>query len=125
MKHILQTLAIITVVLLVLVDRSSHVKAQTVVDQSFTSPNNLGAAINECCAFVAQTFTAGLSGTLAGVNINVIPSENSPFALHVAIDTVTSTGEPSSLLTGTRSITPALVLEVLGGINAEAGSGFR
>ena len=29
-----------------------------VVDQSFTTPGNLTTSINDCCAFVAQTFTA-------------------------------------------------------------------
>jgi hypothetical protein len=49
-----------------------------VVDQSFTSPGNLTAVINECCNFVAQTFTAGRDGLLAGVNIDTYdatPSE--------------------------------------------------
>ena len=49
-----------------------------VVDQSFTSPGNLTAIINECCNFVAQTFTAGRDGLLAGVSIDTYdatPSE--------------------------------------------------
>lgn len=41
------------------------------LDQSFTSPFNLGADINNCCRYVAQTFTAGVSGDLTGVNVAV------------------------------------------------------
>ncbi|MES2355505.1 MAG: hypothetical protein V4568_14105 [Pseudomonadota bacterium] len=71
-----------------------------VIDQSLTSPNNLGADINECCKFVAQTFTAGLTGVLAGINIDVSSFINSPFPLHVAIRTVTESGEPSPTILG-------------------------
>jgi len=77
---------------------SASVMAQTTLDQSFIAPNNLGADINEGAAFVAQTFTAGLTGTLAGVNIDVTSPTNSPFFLHVAIRTVTGNGEPSSTI---------------------------
>ena len=31
----------------------------------------MGASINECCRYVAQTFTAGISGALAGVNLRI------------------------------------------------------
>jgi hypothetical protein len=41
------------------------------VDQSFTAPTNLGAEINECFAFVAQTFTAGRTGALTGVSVDI------------------------------------------------------
>ena len=77
--------------------------AQPVIDQSFTSPSDLSAFINECCAFVAQTFTAGLTGTLDGVYIDV-GSNNSPFPLHVAIHTVTISGEPSSTILGNTTL---------------------
>jgi len=97
MKHILKTLAVIATVFFLLGAPAYPVIADTVVDQSFTSPTNLGGDINECCAFLAQTFTAGLTGTLAGVNIDV-RSQNSPFPLHVAIHTVTNNGEPSSTI---------------------------
>ena len=42
-----------------------------VIDQSFTSPTNAVSAINECCAFIGQTYTAGLSGTLAGLALDI------------------------------------------------------
>ena len=41
-----------------------------VVDQSFTTPSGATTSINQCCAFVAQTFTAGRNGLLAGVNVD-------------------------------------------------------
>src|ERR1051325_1397113 len=99
MKHILKTLVILEMFFFMLCASAYPVIAQTVVDQSFTpSPANLGANINECCTFVAQTFTAGLTGTLAGVNIDVSSPTNSPFPLHVAIHAVTISGEPSSTI---------------------------
>ncbi len=67
------------------------------LDQSFTSPFDLGADINECCRFIAQTFTAGLTGTLGGVNIDV--GSTSVFPLHVAIRTVID-GVPSTTVLG-------------------------
>jgi hypothetical protein len=57
-----------------------------ILDQSFTSPTNLGTAINECCKYVAQIFSPGLNGPLAGITLDVISS--SSFPLHVAIRTV-------------------------------------
>ena len=68
-------------------------------DQSFTSPSGLFADINECCRFVAQTFTAGLTGTLGGVNIEVRSPQISVFPLHVAIRTVID-GVPSTTVLG-------------------------
>jgi hypothetical protein len=41
-----------------------------VLDQSFTSPNNATNVIGDCCEFVAETFTAGSDGRLAGVSID-------------------------------------------------------
>jgi len=76
--------------------------AQTVIDQSFTSPTT-GLALYGDYAFIAQTFTAGLTGALAGVNINV--NSSSPFPLQVAIHTVTSSGEPSSTILGNTTLT--------------------
>jgi hypothetical protein len=67
------------------------------LDQSFTSPGDLGASINDCCRFVAQTFTAGLTGTLGGVNIDV--QSSSTFPLHVAIRTVID-GVPGTTVLG-------------------------
>lgn len=59
---------------------------------------NAGASINDCCKFIAQTFTAGLTGTLGGVNLDV--GSVSSFPLHVAIRTVTASGVPSPAILG-------------------------
>ncbi|HYW29203.1 MAG TPA: calcium-binding protein [Gaiellales bacterium] len=71
----------------------------SVVDQSLTpSPtnSNLSAAINQCCVYVGQTFTAGLSGDLTGVNVSVGASTAQPLSdLRVAIRPVVD-GTPGS-----------------------------
>jgi len=72
-------------------------KAQFSLDQSFTPPFNLSVGIDECCAFVAQTYTAGKTGTLAGVSVDVIST--SAFRLHVAIRTVAG-GLPTTTVLG-------------------------
>jgi hypothetical protein len=59
---------------------------QSIIDQSFTSPYGLGANINECCEYVAQIFTPEITGSLTGVNIDVLSEKLSK--LHVAIHTV-------------------------------------
>ena len=100
MKHTLTTLAFLGVIFSMHCASACPAMGQTVVDQSFTTPTNLGANINECCAFIAQTFTAGVTGTLAGVNIDVNSPINSPFSLHVAIHAVTINGQPSSIVLG-------------------------
>lgn len=65
------------------------------LDQSFTTPYNLGANINEGCKYIGQTFTAGVTGKLTGVNINVhrFGSDTAP-ALRVVIQNAVN-GEPS------------------------------
>jgi parallel beta-helix repeat protein len=49
-----------------------------VLDQSFTSGNNLSAATGGCCNFIAQTFTAGRFGSLAGVNVDTYDANDPP-----------------------------------------------
>jgi len=68
-----------------------------VVDQEFTSPTNLDALVNGCCRFSAQTFTAGRSGVLVGINIDIQGTGSS--RLHVAIRTV-SAGTPTATILG-------------------------
>lgn len=80
--------------------KSNRIPTTTVIDQSSISETNLGSEINSCCKFVAQTFTAGVTGTLSGVAIDVTSSPNSSFPLHVAIRTVTSSGMPSPIILG-------------------------
>ena len=76
------------------------------IDQSLTGPGTLGAFINDCCRFAAQTFTAGLTGTLAGISIDV--QSTSTFPLHVAIRTVTN-GAPSTTVLGETTLTSSSV----------------
>ena len=49
----------------------ARAEGEPVLDQSFVSPENLGASIHECCALIAQTFTAGADGTLAGGKVDI------------------------------------------------------
>jgi hypothetical protein len=71
--------------------------AQLRLDQSFTSPFNMSANINECCDFVGQTYTAGKTGVLTGVSVDV--SSQSVYQLHVAIRTVEG-GLPTTTVLG-------------------------
>jgi hypothetical protein len=68
------------------------------LDQSFVdSSTNLGANINEAARYVAQVFTAGKSGTLAGVNISVGSGQS--YGLRVTIRNATG-GVPGSTVLG-------------------------
>jgi hypothetical protein len=62
----------------------SPAAAVPVLDQSFTSPGSLFMVINEACTYAAQTFTAGVTGTLTGVRIDVQSNPDAP-PLRVAI----------------------------------------
>ena len=59
-----------------------------VLDQSFTAPGDSGAALNDCCRYVAQTFTAGMTGALTAVSLDVVST--SAFPLKVSIHGVTN-----------------------------------
>jgi hypothetical protein len=76
---------------------------ETVIDQSFTS-GTLEALINECCPFVAQTFTAGVSGVLAGVNVDVFDCCASTASLRVAITTVDADHQPTDVALGQTTV---------------------
>jgi hypothetical protein len=92
----------------------------TTVDQSYTTfsgtggTGSLSAAINEAVAFVAQTFTAGVTGYLTGVNIDVVSATTSgsppvsPFPLNVAILAV-SNGVPTSTVLAATTVPPGNV----------------
>src|SRR5216683_6117222 len=86
------------VVLLFLTCAPFSTRADT-VDQSFTGPITEGASINECCAFIGQTYTAGLSGTLAAVSLDVVETPGSSFPLDAQIRTV-SGGLPTTTVLG-------------------------
>ena len=69
-----------------------------VIDQSFTQGSDLGTTINDCCAYVAQTYTAGLSGMLAAVSVDIADfGEHLP--LDVEIRTVLN-GLPTTTILG-------------------------
>ena len=72
-----------------------------VVDQSFTSPSDVDTAINECCRYIAQTFTAGMTGDLAAVSVDVLSTPH--FDLHIAIHAVTN-GLPNSSILGEKTL---------------------
>jgi len=74
-------------------------RASTIIDQFLTSGNDEGANINECCAFLAQTYTAGLSGTLAGVSVDIREFAGDNYPLDVQIRTV-SDGLPTTTILG-------------------------
>jgi hypothetical protein len=59
-----------------------------VIDQSFTEPAGALAGINDCCRYVAQTFTAGMTGALTAVSLDVLPISDR--FLKVAIHGVTN-----------------------------------
>src|SRR5512140_115857 len=54
-----------------------------VLDQSFVTPSNAAAEINGPTRYVAQTFTAGLTGALTAVSLDV--ESSSQFALRVQL----------------------------------------
>ena len=72
-------------------------RATPVLDQSFIEPNNAAAFINEAAPFVAQVYTAGVSGTLASISIDV--SSNDNFPLRVSIRAVVD-GIPTAVVLG-------------------------
>jgi hypothetical protein len=72
-------------------------RATPVLDQSFTEPNNAAAFINEAAPFVAQVYTAGVSGTLASISVDVSSSDN--FPLRVSIRAVAG-GLPTAVVLG-------------------------
>jgi hypothetical protein len=68
-----------------------------VVDQSFTSGNDLSDGLYGHPVLMAQTYTAGVSGTLQGVAIDVSSFTN--LVARVQIETVTG-GVPSNVVLG-------------------------
>lgn len=70
------------------------------LDQAVAPGDNQGvfAVINECCAFVGQTYTAGLTGVLAGVSVDVESNRDFPLRVQIrategGVPTVTILGE--------------------------------
>jgi hypothetical protein len=71
------------------------------LDQSFTSPCNEAASINDGFTYVAQTFTARLSGTLTAISVDIVGYH--AFPLHIEIRGV-SDGHPNSTLLGSTTL---------------------
>jgi hypothetical protein len=82
------------------------------VDQSFTAPTDASNAINECCAFIGQTYTAGLSGTLAGVSVDISEGTAYHFPLDVQIRTVTG-GLPTTTILGETTATSFSMSDII------------
>ena len=83
------------------------------IDQSFTPTIiNAGADINECCAFIGQTYTAGLTGMLAGVSVNVREFNGFNFPLNVQIRSVVG-GLPTTTILGQTSTTAFSLNDVI------------
>lgn len=62
-------------------------RASTIDQSNTVTIGALGSSINECCAFIAQTYTAGLSGTLAGVSVDIHEFSGFDYPLDVQIRT--------------------------------------
>lgn len=82
------------------------------IDQSFTPGVNLSASINDCCAFIGQTYTAGLTGTLAGVSVDVGESGGFNFPLNVQIRSVVG-ALPTTTILGQTSTTAFSLNDVI------------
>lgn len=71
------------------------------LDQSLTAPYNEACSINEGFTYVAQTFTAGLSGTLRAVSVDIVGYH--AFPLHIEIRGV-SDGHPNATVLGSTTL---------------------
>lgn len=74
-------------------------QAQAVIDQSHTSPHNLGAALNECCGFSSQSFTSSVTGDSVAVSVNIIGRDGSEALLRLDIETAED-GLPTGAVLG-------------------------
>jgi hypothetical protein len=107
MKRILAFGLTIAVVLSMLPAGLVHADGQTLLeDQSYTAPGNAAVAFTGPSQYVAQTFTAGLTGALTGVSIDVASGEVGE--LYVRVVGVTD-GVPNGTVLGERFLwTPSL-----------------
>ncbi len=80
----------------------SNASAATLLDQSFIreSKGNLYMLLNECCKYVAQTFTAGITGKLDSVRVDIKASPSSESKLRISIWS-TDNGIPKNQMTST------------------------
>ncbi len=70
------------------------------IDQSSVA-SGLTAIFNGCCGFIAQTYTAGLTGSLTGINIDIYFLNQSSFPMLIEIRTVSGGLPTSTVLTST------------------------
>lgn len=76
-----------------------------IVDQSFTGTWNAQGYIGDECKYLAQTFTAGITGNLTGVNIEVQTFSTLSQKLRVVIRSVTTKGMPTGTPLAVRYVT--------------------
>ena len=87
---------------------NAPLRAEPILDQSLVPPqpeDALYALINECCAFVGQTYTAGLTGWLTEVRV-AVTGHDDRYPLHVGIYG-TSDGLPTGEAIGGTTIESA------------------
>lgn len=70
--------------------RGPGIDGDPIVDQSSTGGSGgLGLIMNECCRYAAQTFTAGITGKLVGINVWIVGTNPSrPFPLRLNVRTI-------------------------------------
>jgi hypothetical protein len=75
------------------------------VDQSFTTPFDLSAGLYGLPVFEAQSYTAGITGTLQGVALN-ITAVNPTLSARIQIRAITAAGVPSNTTLGQTRANP-------------------
>lgn len=78
----------------------------TVVDQSYDPPTNLGANINEGSRYVAESYTAGITGLLSGVQVDIHSFGGSTSPLEITL-LATTNGQPNGLILGQTQLSGA------------------
>lgn len=75
------------------------------LDQSFTTPSDLSAGLYGLPVFEAQTYTAGITGTLQGVALN-ITAVDPTLRARIQIRSLTAAGVPSNTTLGEARANP-------------------
>ncbi|MGE5072065.1 MAG: hypothetical protein ACM3MF_01440 [Anaerolineae bacterium] len=81
-------LALMLSLLMALLPAAAAHAANPIEDQAFTTPTNATARIDGCCGEVAQTFTAGATGVLTAVSVDVTATALAG-PLHISLHGVT------------------------------------
>src|SRR5687767_15902016 len=55
------------------------------IDQSATGTSDAAASFNQCCAFVSQVFTAGVTADLVGLSVDITADGNHSYPLRLAV----------------------------------------